>query len=65
MGNTQNAATNDTPSEETPKINHEKFANKQIIKNSPEEQLILIKLSVPHQKEYILWAEQLTKTDSH
>jgi len=56
MGITQNSPKPPVSQEEAPKINHEKFVNRQILKNSPEETLLLIKLSIPHQKEYNTWA---------
>lgn len=61
MGNSQPKPASNVENEEVPKISHEKFANRQIIKNGPEEESIMIKLAVPHQKEYTSWSEQVDK----
>ena len=61
MGN--GIATSGSPvdKEKQLKISHERFANSEIIKGNGEDELLLIKISVPHQKDYTMWREQLAK----
>ena len=61
MGNSQPKAESGAEKEEIPKISHEKFVNRQIIKSGSEEESIMIKLPVPHQKEYTAWEQQVNK----
>jgi hypothetical protein len=62
MGPSQQKPVSTTSNEEFPKIAHEVFSNRQIIKNGQDEESILVKVAVPHQKEYLSWVGHLTKT---
>ena len=61
MGPAQQKPTSGNQNDDFPKINHEVFSNRTIVKNGPEEESILVKVAVPHQKDYQAWADKLKK----
>ena len=42
-------------------IHHERFANRVILKSDKEEDVIMIKVALPSEKEYNAWKEELLK----
>lgn len=65
MGPSQQKPVSSTNNQEFPKIAHQVFSNRQIVKNGTEDQNILVKVAVPHQRDYLTWVQKLTKLGYH
>lgn len=50
MGTGQQKPASKTENDDLPKINHEVFGNRQVIKTGNDEETILVKVSTPSQR---------------